>query len=464
MPAPKPAPFKSLGLPAVILSKLDKLGFSQATAVQTGSIPPLMKGQSVVARAPTGSGKTLAYLLPALTLIDPDDHHPQVLILVPTRELASQVFEVAQSLDSGLRLGIACGGGRTRCPPSSHLIVATPGAMLQVLEDELSLRTVKLLVVDEADRLLEMGFREPLGRILEQTPRCPGAFLSATWPDDLRQIAKERLGKPVSVDAGAAPDRGKFEEWAFNAYPENHCTLTDAFLRSRRLVPALVFCNHRDRCDEVAETFREMGWRAASLHGELEQKSRENRLQAFRDGRLQMLVATDLASRGLDLPALPVVVNHDIPYDSPDYIHRAGRTARAGRTGVVVSFYNGKAVANIEELEKRSGRAMKKMSFNQAMLKFAPGGKVSPLPASARVGLAIGRAQKITPAMILGLLTSAGGIDGLDIGRIMIEARDSIIEMTPASAKTVSARLADAEFKGHPLKAKILGRLKSDES
>ena len=177
-----------------------------------------------------------------------------------------------------------------------------------------------------------------------------------------------------------------------------------------------------------------------------------------------MLVATDLASRGLDLPALPVVVNHDIPYDSPDYIHRAGCTARAGRTGVVVSFYNGKAVANIEELEKRSGRAMKKMSFNQAMLKFAPGGKVSPLPASARIGLAIGRTQKITPAMILGLLTSAGGIDGLDIGRIMIEARDSIIEMTPASAKTASARLADAEFKGHPLKAKILGRLKTDES
>lgn len=364
--------FDSLGLLPALVDAADELGFETPTPVQAAAIAPALAGRDLQVAASTGSGKTAAFVLAALHRVAshprPALRRAQVLVLVPTRELAVQVGEVmrqfGQCLDEAVKVSVLHGGVSINpqmmaLRGGTEVVVATPGRLLDVVaQNALRLSDVGCLILDEADRLLERGFAEELAQVLALLPKQRQQLLfSATFPEAVQSLADQLLRDPVRIDVTQDPAAlAQIEQHAVEVDPARRTPLLRHMIEQGGWTRVLVFVATRYACDHVAEKLRKAGIEAAAFHGDASQGARMRVLADFKAGRVRVLVATDLGARGIDIARLPVVVNYDLPRAAADYVHRIGRTARAGETGIAVSFIGAAAEAHFRLIEKRQGQ------------------------------------------------------------------------------------------------------------
>lgn len=359
--------FDSLGLPSALVANLFKQGYQAPTAIQAGTIPTLLKGRDVVGIAQTGTGKTASFALPILADIDLNRRATQALVLCPTRELSMQVaesFETYAAGLKGLRVLTVCGGGDMRnqlraLKDGVHIIVATPGRLLDHLNrGTADLSGITTVVLDEADEMLRMGFIDDVDTILAKTPiQRRVALFSATMPPRIRQIAQKHLKDPVEVAVSqASSTNDNIEQHFWFAKGASKIEALRRILSYEETDGVIVFTRTRESTTTVAEQLRESGFNAAPLNGDMDQKLRVRTVDQLKSGLLDILVATDVAARGLDVERVTHVINHDIPFDEEAYVHRIGRTGRAGRTGKAILFVTGREkrlLRNIERLTQK---------------------------------------------------------------------------------------------------------------
>ncbi|HSW15795.1 MAG TPA: DEAD/DEAH box helicase [Ramlibacter sp.] len=362
-------PFSSLGLAPELARASAELGFASPTPIQTEAIPPLLAGRDLLAIAPTGSGKTAAFVLPLLQRLASapaqGGRRVRALVLAPTRELAAQVGEVFRSVGRQLaqppKVAVVFGGVSINpqmmgLRGGADVVVATPGRLLDLLErNALRLSNVEALVLDEADHLLDLGFAQELARVLAALPpQRQNLFFSATFPPAVQALAEPLLRDPVrlTVTAPDAPEPVVLQR-AFEVDAVRRTELLRHLIKDGKWERALVFVATRYAAEHVAWKLYKSGIYATPLHGDMSQGKRTEVLQQLKDGRWDVVVTTDLAARGLDIPQLPVVVNYDLPRSAIQYVHRIGRTGRAGAHGLAVSFITADAHAHFQLIEKR---------------------------------------------------------------------------------------------------------------
>jgi ATP-dependent RNA helicase RhlE len=362
-------PFSSLGLSSQLIRALAQINYAEPTPIQTAAIPAVLDGRDIWACAHTGTGKTAAFALPLLQQrLNEQRGHPlpvRALVLVPTRELAAQVREAmvtyARYLPEPVKIlsvfgGVSINPQMMALRGGADIVVATPGRLLDLIEhNALSLQDVKTLVLDEADRLLDLGFAEELASVLRLLPNNRQNLLfSATFPAAVHALAEDLLRDPLRIDVTATqvtePD---IAQRAIHVGPEQRTQLLRHLIQTHGWSSVLVFVATKYATEHVARKLRRVGIEAAALHGELSQGARTHALTEFKAKRFQVLVATDVAARGIDITELAAVVNFDLPRSAADYIHRIGRTGRAGASGVAVSFISQSTEAHFRLIEKR---------------------------------------------------------------------------------------------------------------
>ncbi len=355
--------FAALGLSSAILKAVETLGFEQPSPIQAAAIPVLMAGNDVVGQSQTGSGKTAAFAIPAIEKVDAANRAVQVLILCPTRELATQVAEEVHKLSIHKRgvHSVPIYGGASydrqlfELRKGVQIVIGTPGRILDHIErGTLKLDQVSMVILDEADRMLDMGFRDDIGKILDSTPsERQTVFFSATMSPPIRELIKRysRDPKPIRMEQKTATV-STVEQWY---YEVQHVHKVAALLRlidyhGFRL--GIIFCNTQRMVDELTDTLLAQGFSADRLHGGIPQIQRTRVMNKFKKSEFEFLVATDVAARGIDVDDLEVVVNYDIPYDAEDYVHRIGRTGRAGKRGMALTFVSGRDIYKLPYIER----------------------------------------------------------------------------------------------------------------
>ncbi len=360
---PSVSSFRDLNLPAPLLSALDEVGYENPTPIQAQTIPRLLEGLHLLGHAPTGTGKTAAFALPLLSRIDINRQQVQVMVLTPTRELAIQVAEAFQRYASHIRRfhvlpiygGQDYAGQIRQLKRGVHVVVGTPGRVMDHMrKGTLKLDALQALVLDEADEMLRMGFIDDVEWILDQTPeQCQMALFSATMPKQIRQIARRYLRDPQEIaikTRTATADTIRQRYWLVNGLHK-----LDALTRILEVEPfdaLLMFVRTKNATTELAERLEARGYAAAALNGDMAQKHREQMVERLKQGSLDILVATDVAARGLDVERVSHVINYDIPYDTEAYIHRIGRTGRAGRRGDAILFVAPRERRMLNAIEK----------------------------------------------------------------------------------------------------------------
>ena len=355
--------FDDLNISEDIRSAIDEMGFTKPTPIQAKTIPDALRGIDIIGQAQTGSGKTLAFAVPILQKIFIPDRSPQAIILCPTRELSMQVASEISKAGSNIKklkvLAVYGGqpiGKQTRVLKKGvHVVVGTPGRVIDHIEREnLDLIGIESVVLDEADEMLEMGFREDIEKILEKTPQQRQTLLfSATIPDEIRQIAQNYQKNPKFIRiSNRKQNLPKITQYAFK------CNIEDKFESMTRLIEAydirsaLIFCNTKKSVDFVKKHLKKQDFSVDALHGDMTQKTRDKVLNKFKNGNIRILVATDVAARGLDIEDVGFIINYDVPQNLDDYIHRIGRTARAGKTGYAFTLVSRDEVARFNNIKK----------------------------------------------------------------------------------------------------------------
>lgn len=356
-------PFSELGLPAPILDAIEDLGFERPSEIQAAAIPPALEGRDLVGLSETGSGKTAAFSAPALAQIDLELRAPQVLILCPTRELANQVCEETHRLGRkmpGMRsVPVYGGAGMDRqiraLKNGAQLVVGTPGRLLDHLRrGTLDPGQIRMVILDEADRMLDMGFRDEMEQLLEQIPEeRQTLFFSATMNKHVERLIKKfgRDPETISIKRKTLTVEA-IEQVCYEIRQRSKVELLSRLLDMDQPKLALVFCNTKRTVDECTDALLARGYSADRLHGDISQNLRERVMRLFREGTIDVLVATDVAARGLDVDDIDVVFNYDLPQDPEDYVHRIGRTGRAGRSGRAITFLFGRDNYRIQTIER----------------------------------------------------------------------------------------------------------------
>jgi superfamily II DNA/RNA helicase len=370
-----PANFKDFGLAPEILRALSDQGYTQATPIQSQAIPIVLQGRDVMGAAQTGTGKTAGFSLPIIQLLlahasssmSPARHPVRALILTPTRELAVQVAEnvKAYARHTPLRSTVVFGGMDMK--PQTvilrggvEIVIATPGRLLDHVEQKnISLSQVQMLVMDEADRMLDMGFLPDLQRIINMLPKQrQNLMFSATFSGEIKKLAGSFLNDPVTIEvARSNATAERVTQVVYKIADEHKRDLVAHLLRQRDLKQVIVFSNTKIGASRLARSLEQEGMKATAIHGDRSQQERMAALDAFKKGEIDVLVATDVAARGLDISDLPCVINYDLPYNAEDYVHRIGRTGRAGASGDAISIYSDKderLLVDIEKLIKQS--------------------------------------------------------------------------------------------------------------
>ncbi len=363
--------FAELGLAAPFVDALAAAGYQQPTAVQAQSIPMAIEGHDLLVSSQTGSGKTAAFMLPGLQKLTVESaisgRGPRILVLTPTRELALQVNKAAMTYGRGLRrLRTVCLVGGSPYAQQLRMlerpvdvVVATPGRLLDHLQQgRVDFGRLEMLVLDEADRMLDMGFVEDIEAIVARTPESRQTLLfSATLDGVVGQLARRLTRDARRIDIAAPAREARSEQRLMFADDLGHKNrLLDALLRDTELQQAVVFASTRQSTEEIAQLLADSGFAATALHGDMHQGQRNRTLQALRDGRTQILVATDVAARGIDVAGISHVINFDSPRNAEDYVHRIGRTGRAGRTGVAVTLFNHGEAHRVRDIERYTGK------------------------------------------------------------------------------------------------------------
>ena len=393
--------FSDFSLHPKLLRAVEQMGYTQPTPIQTQAIPPALAERDVLACAMTGSGKTAAFALPILQrLLEGPRGVTRALVLAPTRELAAQVQEQFEQLGKGTGIRSAAVFGGVGMEPQTRafrsgveVIVATPGRLLDHFQHPYArLAGLEVLVLDEADRMLDMGFLPDIRRVLRHIPKPKQTlFFSATMPEPIAELAKELLSNPVTINTErkAAPAKGITQ--AVYPVPQELKSALLLALLDRQLGNVIVFTRTKHRANRLAEFLEKNGVNAARIHGNRSQSQRTEALAGFKSGKYRVLVATDIAARGIDVEALEHVVNFDVPAVPEDYIHRVGRTARAERTGEAFTFVAPDEEAQLRDIEKAIGRKLERVMLERFDYSAKPQGKLE-VPAKERIAAI--RAQK----------------------------------------------------------------------
>ena len=455
--------FSSLPLIPALAPGIDALGYTAMTPVQALSLPPILEGRDVIAQAPTGSGKTAAFGLGALQAVDAETVRTQALVLCPTRELADQVGKTLRKLATGipnLKLSILCGGiplgpQLASLAHAPHVVVGTPGRIQELVDkDALALDGVRVLVLDEADRMLDMGFEPQIRDLVRKLPKQrQGLLFSATFPDSIRALGAAMLRDPVEVSVGGGSEPATIEQLFFEADARQRAPLVAALLLRHQPESCLVFCNMRRDADELAASLAHYGFQALALHGDLEQRDREEILVRFANRSCSVLVASDVAARGLDVEDVGAVVNFELPTDADTYLHRIGRTGRAGRAGLALSLCAPGEIGRAHAIEARLGEPLRWEKL--APLSGRP--REVPQPAMATLRIDAGRGDKLRPGDIVGALTGeAGGLHKDAIGKIDVYATRSYVAIARAQAAQALARMRTGRIKGRKFRVNAL--------
>jgi len=432
------------------------------TPIQALSLPEILKGTDLIAQAKTGSGKTAAFGIGILSQINVQADHVQALILCPTRELADQVAKEMRALARmipNVRVLTLCGGvplsvHANQLEKKVHIAVGTPGRVEDLLQKKkLTLDKLNLLVLDEADRMLDMGFQDSIDLIVSQTNKQRQTLLfSATFPEKIQLIAKRVMTKPVKVEVDTSHDESSIQQSFFNLDEDEKFVALKLLLLEQRPPSTLVFCNTKQEADYIAEQLQEDGFSALALHGDFEQRQRRDILVQFANKSISVLVATDVAARGLDINKVDVIINYDIARDPEVHTHRVGRTGRAGSTGKAYSFYTDRDDYQIKLIEENLGENIKPGKLPpQNILKSQPY-----QPTMATLQINGGKSHKICPGDIVGALTAGNGIEGKDIGDIDIFDRRSYVAIKKKFVKQALNKLNDGKIKGRSFKVSLI--------
>lgn len=362
--------FDTLGLPENLLSAVKALGFDSATPIQLKTIPSLLEGFDVLGEAQTGTGKTAAFSLPALTKIDTSIKKPQMMVLAPTRELAIQVAEAIESFAkhmTGLKVATLYGGQSygpqfQQLERGAQVVVGTPGRLMDHLRRKsLKLNDLSFCVLDEADEMLNMGFLEDIEWILEHLPKeTQMALFSATMPAQIRKVANRFLKDPVHVKIEAVKQaKANIEQFAWKVSGINKVTALERIAETVDYDAMIIFVRTRNDTVDVAEKLERAGYPAVALNGDMNQAQRERTVDQIKSGKSSILVATDVVARGLDIPRISLVINYDLPGDNEAYVHRIGRTGRAGREGIAISFVRPREMYSLRHYERLTSGVIK---------------------------------------------------------------------------------------------------------
>jgi len=445
--------FSTLPLAPEFLANLDSLGYKEMTPIQAQSLPLLLDGKDVKAQAKTGSGKTAAFGIGLLHKVDPKQFQTQALVICPTRELADQVSKelrrLARSVHN-IKISTLCGGtpigpqfGSLEKPP--HIAVGTPGRLLKHLnKGTLKLEHVQTLVLDEADRMLDMGFSEDILAIIEFTPKQRQTLLfSATYPKEILKISASVQNNPVDIRVESLHDTSVIKQLFYEVQKGGKPEALKALLLHHQPESSVVFCGRKEQCRELAAELQQQGFHALALHGDLEQKDRDKVLVQFANKSIPILVATDVAARGLDIKDLSAVINFELSPDPEIYIHRIGRTARAGKEGLALNLFHTSEAPKVGAIEKHLQQTLR---FEE----LPTPAEASKPPQATMVTLCIseGRKNKLRPGDILGALTANNALKGNAIGKIDIFEMVSYVAVNRNDAKAALHILSEGKIKG----------------
>lgn len=455
-------PFSSVALSPAQLGNLDSLGYNSMTPIQAEALPLALAGKDLIAQAKTGSGKTAAFALPLLNALNPRDFGTQGLILCPTRELATQVAGEIRRLarhQQNIKVVVLCGGQSIgpqigSLEHGAHIVVGTPGRIKDHLRKKtLSLERAATVVLDEADRMLDMGFLDDMVTILQKTPEKRQTLLfSATYPDDILALSAQFQRDPMRVSVETIHSEQHIKEHLYICGKAQRLDALVKLLCHYRSPSCVVFCNTKQLVREVCNYLNDAGIRVSALHGDLEQRDRDQVLVQFRQQSSNVLVATDVAARGLDIDDLAAVINFELPRDPEVYVHRIGRTGRAGREGLALSLFADSERYKLDLIGEYMGR---ELSF-EAIETLPPNSEPLPEPAFITLHINGGRKQKVRPGDILGALTGAGGIDGKAVGKIDVLDHAAYVAIERKRAHSALEGLAASKIKGRKFKVRLL--------
>ena len=461
-PAAASAPFDQLPLAPAVLANLSQLGYLNMTPIQAASLPISLAGHDLIAQAKTGSGKTAAFGLPLLGNLNVRGFNVQAMVLCPTRELADQVTQelrrLARSEDNIKILSLV--GGSTMRPQmaslehGAHVVVGTPGRIMDHLQrGSLTLEALNTLVLDEADRMLDMGFFGEIAAIAKMCPKKRQTLLfSATFPEEIGELSKRFMRQPQEVKLTELHAGDKIRQRFYQVEKDQRLQAVALLLNHYRPVSTLAFCNTRQQCRDLLQVLREQGFHALALHGELEQRERDQVLIQFANRSCSVLVATDVAARGLDIDKLEAVINVDVTPDPEVYIHRIGRTGRVDQDGWALSLASENQMKRVDAITKEIGTEVEWHPLSD----LTPASKKPLLPPMATLQILGGRKEKIRPGDVLGALTGEAGFTSAQVGKITVTETSTYVAVDRRIAVEAQRRLAEGKVKGKTVKVRIL--------
>ena len=453
--------FAGLGLGDAQIDNLTSLGYKEMTTIQAMVLPTALEGKDVIAQAKTGSGKTATFALPLLAKLNPRHFGAQALVLCPTRELATQVATEIRRLirhQQNIKIVILCGGQSIgpqigSLEHGAHIIVGTPGRIKDHLRKKtLDLGQISTLVLDEADRMLDMGFFDDIESIIKETPKSRQTLLfSATYPEHIETLSGRFQKDPEKISAPSLLEETQLHQLFYLTKRSRKLESLETLLGHYQPASAIVFCHTKDTTREVSAHLNENDIPALALNGDLEQRDRDQVLIQFRQQSCRILVATDVAARGLDINDLPEVINYDLPKDPESYVHRIGRTGRAGKQGLAVSL-----LADRERHKLESIGSFQDREYEVIPIETLNNKSTMPTPDYVTLCISAGRKEKVRPGDILGALTGDAGIKGSAVGNITVSDYAAFVAVETNVAAEAIKKLAAGKIKGRKFKVRGL--------
>lgn len=454
--------FTSLPLSPDLISNLESLGYKEMTPVQAESLPQILNSKDVIVQAKTGSGKTVAFGLGLLQAINQRFFGVQAMVICPTRELADQVSKEIRQLARcipNIKVISLCGGTPLRPQAESlehgaHIVVGTPGR----LQDHLSRTTLELkgltmLVLDEADRMLDMGFADEITDIIKHAPRQHQTLLfSATYPNSIKKMCRAIQNDPVTIKVESTHESNTIQQHFYQTTNKDRDDALLALFEHHQLQTVVVFCHTKIQCDQVARFLNDHDIEAAAIHGDLEQRDRDQVLVRFANKSCPVLVATDVAARGIDIKSLQAVINYELPHDAEIYVHRIGRTGRAGESGLALSLYTNNELSRIIAIENYQQQDCESESTDtlERNSSYCLQSQMVTLQIDA------GKKNKIRPGDLLGALTKDAGLKGSQIGKIDIFKLFSYVAIEQEALNKALHYFKNGKVKGRFTRARVV--------